>query len=321
MFTAVIPLFDKAATIQRALDSVLGQSFPPREILVVNDGSGDGGDAIARRLADRGVQVIDQPNRGVSAARNAGLRAASQPFVAFLDADDRWRPAFLARMRDLIERYPGGMLYGAGFVTVEHGAEKRYHGIGRSATDRRPAGPVDFFAERLRDFPLNASTMVVCREAALALGGFPEGVSHAEDDLFEARLALAGPVVITPEPLAEYDVAVPGQATAYWQRGYRERFDILEYHRFLAGGLGDRVAASRATDSFAALARKELRTAVLQRMSWGDFEAVTGIWRELALGRLGLGPLATLAAWLSRRAMLQPLVAPVLRGIRSLRKR
>lgn len=321
MFTVVIPLFNKAATIQRTLDSVLAQSLPPAEILVVDDGSTDGGDAIARRQADPRIRVIDQPHAGVSAARNAGLRTASQPFVAFLDADDRWRPEFLARMRHLIEAHPGAVLYGAGFFTVKGDAIERYHGIGRSATDPRPAGVVDFFAERRRDFPLHTSTTVVPRGAADAVGGFPVGVAFAEDHLFWARLALTGPVVLTPEPLSEYDVSVPGQAVEYWRGGYRERFDILEYHRFLAAELRRRLAAGEASGSFAALARQELRTAVLQRFYWGNFDAVAKIWRELDLAGLGLGPAAVLAAWLSRQPGLQSLVAPMLSVLRSLRTR
>jgi len=321
MFTAVIPLFDKAATIQRALDSVFGQQLPPAEVVVVNDGSTDGGDAIARRHGDPRVRVLDQPNCGVSAARNAGLHAATQPFVAFLDADDRWRPDFLARMRDLIEAHPGGVLYGAGFFTVEGDAIKRYHGIGRSAADTRPAGVVDYFAERIRDFPLHTSTTVVRREAALSVGGFPEGVAIAEDHIFWAKLALMGPVVITPEPLAEYDVAVPGQAVGFWHTAYRERFEILEYHRFLADELRRRTAAGRGADSFATLARQELRTAVMQRMYWGNFAAVERIWCELDLRGLGLGPVAGACAWVGLHPAARRLIRPLLAGLRSMRRR
>jgi glycosyltransferase involved in cell wall biosynthesis len=321
MFTAVIPLFDKAATIQRAVDSVAAQTCAPAEILIVNDGSTDGGEAIARQQANVRVRVIDQPNRGVSAARNTGLREAAQPFVAFLDADDRWRPGFLAGMRRLIEARPGAALYGAGFFTVEGDSIKRYHGIGRSATDSRPAGVVDFFAERLRDFPLHTSTTVVAKDAALAIGGFSEGVAFAEDHLFWTKLALAGPVVITPEPLAEYDVAVPGQAIEYWQRRYRERFDILEYHRFLAAELGRRERSGTGPVSFIRLACRELQTAVLQRAWWGDFAAVRRIWDELDLASFGLGPAAAASAWVSRHPAVQPAARSMLAVLRSLRYR
>ena len=321
MFTAVIPLFNKAATVERALGSVLAQAVSPAEIIVVNDGSTDGGDAIVRRQSDPRVRMLDQQNQGVSAARNAGLRAATQPFVAFLDADDRWRPGFLASMRRLIEARPGAALYGAGFFTVEGDSIKRYHGIGRSATDSRPAGVVDFFAERLRDFPLHTSTTVVAKDAALAIGGFPEGVAFAEDHLFWTKLALAGPVVITPEPLAEYDVAVPRQAIEYWQHRYRERFDILEYHRFLAAELGRLERSGMGPASFLRLARRELQTAVLQRAWWGDFAAVRRIWDELDLAALGLGPAAAASAWVSRHPAVQPAACSMLALLRSLRRR
>jgi glycosyltransferase involved in cell wall biosynthesis len=321
MFTAVIPLFNKAPTIRRTLDSVLAQSFAPAEILVINDGSSDGGDAVVRMFSDPRIRVIDQPNAGVSVARNAGLRSAAQPFVAFLDADDRWRPNHLARMRDLIENHPGAVLYGAGFFTVEGDAIKRYHGIGSGPTDQRPAGPIDFFAAWRRDFPLHTSTTVVPKAAALAVGGFPEGVRHGEDLLFWMRLALSGPVVVTAEPLSEYDVAVPGQFIEYWRSAYRERFDILEYHRFLADELRTRVKQAGSPDSFSALARQELRVAVLQRMYWGNFDAVAKIWHELGLGGLGLGTLAASCAWVSRHPAIQPVAGALLAGVRSLRRR
>lgn len=321
MFTVVIPLFNKAHTLQQTLDSVFSQSFAPAEILIVNDGSTDGGAKIARLHSDPRVRVIDQGNLGVSAARNAGLRAASQPFVAFLDADDRWRPAFLEKMRALITQYPGASLYGAGFYTVEGNAIKRYHGTGRANNASRSSGVVDFFAEWLRDFPLHTSTTVVPREATLTLGGFSEGVAVAEDHLFWVRMALAGPVAISPEPLLEYDVSVPGQFIRYWKTTYRERFDILEYHRLLADELLKRINSGRASDSFSAFARKELRTAVLQRMYWGNFAAVERIWRELDLERLGLGVAAEASARVAHQPMLQAMMRPSLSILRSLRRR
>lgn len=321
MFTVVIPLHNKAPTIQQAIDSAIAQSFAPAEIVVVNDGSTDGGDGIVRRQSDPRIRLIDQPNRGASAARNAGIRVATQPFVALLDADDRWRPDYLARMRQLIERHPDAVLYGAGFFTAEGDAIKRYHGIGRDATDQRPAGVVDFFTEQLRDFPLHTSTTIVPKAAALAVGGFPEGVAFAEDHIFWAKLALAGRVAITPEALSEYDVAVPGQAVEYWRNTYRETFEILDYHRFLAGELRNRIAGGGASDSFSVLARRELRTAVLQRAYWGKFDAVNAIWDTLDLGALGVGPLAAACAWSSRGFARRLLAGPMLAGVRSLRCR
>jgi len=313
MFTVVIPLFEKGPYVRRALESVCAQTMPPAEIIVVNDGSTDGGEAIARGFATPAgcpaVRVIDQPNRGVSAARNAGIAAATQPYVAFLDADDRWRPGFLARMRELIERHPGATLYGAGFATVRNGRETRTYG----ATGVR-GGPVDFFRELSRGFVIHPSSMVAPKAAIERVGGFPEGVTHAEDFLVWAKLALDGPVVLAPEPLAEYDVGVPGQAVAYWQGGYRERFEILAYHRFLAATMRDR--AGSATDSFTAYAAGQLKTAALQRLYWGNFQALAEFVRELDLAALPLGQRGRVACWIAGHRITWPFVATMMAVIR-----
>jgi glycosyltransferase involved in cell wall biosynthesis len=328
MFTVVIPLFEKGPYVRRALESVCAQTVPPAEIVVVNDGSTDGGDAIARGFATPAgcpaVRVIDQPNRGVSAARNSGSAAATQPFIAFLDADDRWRPGFLARMRELIERHPGAALYGAGFATVRNGRETRTYG-----TTGGRGGPVDLFRELAREPVVSASSMVVPRESLDRVGWFPEGVTHGEDFLVWAKLALAGPVVLTPEPLADYDVGVPGQAVAYWQGGYRERFEILAYHRFLADELRRRTArqlaagaaavppsVSPTSDSFASYAAGQLESGALQRLYWGKFQALATFVQELDLDTLPLGRRGRLACRIARHRIAWPFVATIMAVVR-----
>jgi glycosyltransferase involved in cell wall biosynthesis len=323
MFSVVIPLFEKRGYIQRALDSVFAQSIEwtaVPEIIVVNDGSTDGGDAVARAQSDPRVRSIDQPNRGVSAARNTGIAAASQPFIAFLDADDRWRPEFLARMRDLIAAWPGAAIYGSGFETIQKGRDVSRHAVfSREIAGGSPTGgPVDSFTARARDTVFNSSSIVVPKAAAMAVGGFPEGVKHGEDLMFWDRLALHGPVILTPEPLAEYDTSVPGQATEFWKRDYKQRFEILEYHRFLAEELR-RAGPSSPPASFVRHARTHLRTAVLQRFYWGKFDAVDRLWRELGLEGLGLGPVAATAAWVARQRMVQLFASASLAAVRSVR--
>jgi glycosyltransferase involved in cell wall biosynthesis len=325
MFTVVIPLYNKAGYVQRALDSVFAQTVRPTEILVVNDGSTDGGDAIARRQTDPRVRVIDQPNRGVSAARNVGLEAAGEPFVAFLDADDCWRPGFLAAMQAAIATVPGAVLYAAGFELVADGVVQR-----RFAVAGPPAaGPreVDYFAVSRREHPLHMSTTVVSRPAAVAAGGFPEGVAFCEDWIFWGRMALAGRVVLMPEIMADYDVGVPGQAVAAWADRYKR--EVLEYHRFLAGLLethGDTAAtgtrptaAPKAADSRADYCRHYLRLAVLQRAYHGNFPAVRELWESLNLDSARLGPAATACAWIARHRAAQPAAGAALRVARALR--
>jgi glycosyltransferase involved in cell wall biosynthesis len=324
MFSVVIPLFDKCDFIARAVDSVIRQTAAAAEVIVINDGSTDGGDAVARTLAASGgccfIRVVDQPNRGVSAARNAGIAAASQPFVAFLDADDRWRPGFLARMRALIERFPDAALYGAGFVTVRGGREVRRYGVfpAEFAAGGPEGGRVDYFRAMAREPVISMSSMVAAKGGLEQVGGFPEGVAHGEDLLLWAKLALAGPVVVSPEPLAEYDVGVPGQAVSYWTGGYRERFDVLAYHRFLADNLRRPPAA--APGSFVPYAVRQLETAALQRAYWGNFPALCEFVRAVGLDTLPLGPRGRLCGWIARHRWAWWPLATMVAAVRAIRE-
>lgn len=86
--SVVIPVFNGAELIGEALDSVIGQTRPPEQVILVDDGSTDGTESAVRRFA--GVEYVRQANAGAAAARNAGARLATRPFLAFLDADDLW---------------------------------------------------------------------------------------------------------------------------------------------------------------------------------------------------------------------------------------
>lgn len=315
MFSVVIPLFNKRDSIERALESIAAQTLPPAEVVVVNDGSTDGSEVAARRFATSAVfpvHILDQPNRGVSAARNTGISAATQPFVAFLDADDRWRPGFLTEMQTLIEEFPAAGLYGSGFVTVRDGHEVRGYGV---ATDEIEAGSprggrVDFFRALARSHVMHMSSMAAPKAALERVGDFPEGVAYAEDFLVWARLALAGPVVLSPEPLAEYDVGVPGQAVSYWTSGYRERFEVLAYHRFLADELRGR--SSSAPASFAPYAARQLETAALQRLYWGNLPALAEFVQAVGLDTLPVGPRGRVCCQIARsRWVWRPLATMV----------
>lgn len=108
-FSVIIPVYNKKATLGRALDSVLTQTYRNFEVIVVNDGSTDG---VEELLASyRAPRVISQENGGVSVARNTGIEAASGDFICFLDADDRYERHHLATLNALIERYPEADLF------------------------------------------------------------------------------------------------------------------------------------------------------------------------------------------------------------------
>lgn len=184
--SVVIPLHNAARHIGAALDSIAWQTMPPAEVIVVDDGSADGGGAIVEARGT--ARLIAQPNRGVAAARNAGLAAAAQPFVAFLDADDLWCPGHLARLAELAERFLDAGVFGARFLPVP--AEATLEDARRAETAEGHMSRPDYVAEAASGMPpFFTSSCMVRAEAARALGGFPEGESHGEDMALWIRLS------------------------------------------------------------------------------------------------------------------------------------
>ena len=111
--SVVIPLYNKAAEIERTLRSVLAQTLSPLEIIVVDDGSTDGSAAIVERVGGERVRLVHQQNRGVSAARNRGIELSRGEYVAFLDGDDRWNPDYLQTLAAFIAKHPDCGAYGS----------------------------------------------------------------------------------------------------------------------------------------------------------------------------------------------------------------
>lgn len=172
--SVVIPLYNKAAEIGRAVRSVLAQTLPPREVIVVDDGSTDGSAAVVEAIASPLVRLVRQENRGVSAARNRGIAMASGRHVALLDGDDSWHPEYLGHVTALIARYPDCGAYGTGFMVDTDGR--------RTVGDTpREEGVVDFFRESMTRYVLIPSAATLRRDLVMDVGGFPEGMRMGED--------------------------------------------------------------------------------------------------------------------------------------------
>lgn len=133
--SVVIPLYQKASTIRRAIESVQRQSVAEIELIVVDDGSTDSGPDIVLKLAehDRRISLIRRPNGGPGAAKNTGLRAATAPLITFLDADDEWEPHFLASGTGALESHSECAVYASAFRIGPSGVDRwdelRAHGV------------------------------------------------------------------------------------------------------------------------------------------------------------------------------------------------
>ena len=207
-FSVVIPLYNKAAYVERCLRSVRAQTLTDYEVIVVDDGSTDGGSEVARRFLRPGDRLVCQDNAGVSAARNKGIREARADLVAFLDADDEWLPHFLATIGDLRESWPEAALYSTAFDQV-YGDRRRAAPIPKlcaSQVERYDAAAlVDHWLRGL--YPIWSSATVAVKGAIVDVGGFPVGLHSSEDLDTWFRIALHHSVVWSPLVSALYHQA------------------------------------------------------------------------------------------------------------------
>jgi|GEM_PF-119354 len=195
----VIPLYNKARHIQRALNSITAQTYGDFEVIVVDDGSTDGGAAIVSQSRDTRVRLISQTNSGVSAARNRGVSEARCEHIAFLDADDEWLPDFLCTVLDLRERFPQAKLWATGFCYSDAGAITRNRfNQSHAVTDSNGFILDTLFTEVATWTAFLPSCVSISKTELLAVGGFPVGVEKMEDGDTWLRMALRYSIAWTP---------------------------------------------------------------------------------------------------------------------------
>ena len=211
-FSVIIPLYNKAPYIRKALESVFAQTYTDYELIIVDDGSTDGSAEIAeaflqtpasRLIASSPHRLIRQANSGVSAARNAGVAQAQGEYLAFLDADDWWEPTYLERMAQLIEDYPEAGLYACNYV---------YYKPGKTHVALHfPTGYINYPKAYYESdaMPVWTGAAMIPRNVYDEMGGFPLGIKLGEDFLLWSKIALHYPVAFLNEPLAWYNNDVP----------------------------------------------------------------------------------------------------------------
>jgi glycosyltransferase involved in cell wall biosynthesis len=191
--SVVIPVCNGERFVGAALRSVLEQSFPPLETIVVDDGSTDATRSVVRQFGER-VRYCYEPHRGVAAARNRGVAIARGEWIAFLDADDQWYPDKLVSQVDYLRQVPEvGMVYSDFALTNESGAIIEIDALAKQwRIDRRnpsyPEGHLVAVAFDGQPFPY-PSTTLVRRDVLVKAGGFnPAFVRHEDFEAF-ARAA------------------------------------------------------------------------------------------------------------------------------------
>lgn len=211
--SVVVPLYNKRPFVAQALSSILDQGVDDIEIVVVDDGSTDGGAELVRSLGIPQVVLVSQPNAGVSAARNCGIELAKSELIAFLDADDWWLPGYLAAIIALHRAFPAAGFYCTGYSRVD--ASGRELATSRAALPLGTSGLLTNFYRHWRKGSFTFSSAIVVGRRALSVlaPAFAVGERLGEDQDLWFRLAERAPVAFCSQALSVYRVDVAGSAT------------------------------------------------------------------------------------------------------------
>lgn len=203
--SVVIPLYNKEKSIASTLRTVLNQTFSDYEIVIVNDGSTDGSVEEIEKVQDDRIRLVHQPNAGVSAARNRGIEEAKGDLIAFLDADDEWKPEYLATQYHLSQKYPECSVFACNYEFRNAEGNVTSAIIHKLSFAGEDGILINYFEVACCSHPPLWTSAVVVRKSALqAIGGFPVGIKSGEDLLTWACLACKYQIAYSITPLAVF---------------------------------------------------------------------------------------------------------------------
>ncbi len=243
--SVIIPTFNRCAMLREAIDSVLAQSTPAFELIVIDDGSTDGTAEHLARLAETIRIEIDRiDHRGPAAARNRGVAIARAPLVAFLDSDDLWSPAKLERQIAFMRDNPGCAISQTREIWIRNGRR-----VNPGHRHRKRAG--DIFVDSLRTCLIGMSSVMIRTDLFGSSGGFDEQMTAAEDYDLWLRILIDHEAGLLDEPLVTRRGGHPDQLSATTPA--LDRFRILALAKLLAD---DRLSPARRTSVVEVLVEK-----------------------------------------------------------------
>jgi glycosyltransferase involved in cell wall biosynthesis len=214
--SVIVPAYNCGEYIGEAIESILGQTRVPDEIIVVNDGSTDDTARVVSRYRHSGLRYVEQQNSGIAATRNRGLSLAHGDYIGFLDGDDRWRPTMLEKQLKVLEEDRTIVCSFTNFLRFEHKSGRtlceQFQCYPELSTLATSAGPVpnsrvltgDAFCDLVGFFDIPAFTQVMLfRGSSIAGLVFPEELFLGEDTEFALRTFMRGRVAYNVELLAD----------------------------------------------------------------------------------------------------------------------
>lgn len=210
--SVVIPLYNKKPYIRRTIESVLAQNSPVDEIIVIDDESNDGGADEVLKVSDTRIRLIKQSNVGECAARNRGVAEARNELVAFLDADDEWKPDFLTHIQRLANNFPDSGAYATCYEVAESGGYISYPPI----IGVPPSPWIGFIPNLFQilqvSLPFFPSSIAIPKKVYEDLGGFPVGVKRGGDLMMWVRLGMKYPIAYSPSRSVIYHTEAENRA-------------------------------------------------------------------------------------------------------------
>lgn len=216
-FSVIIPLYNKAPYVVKAIGSVLSQTCKDFELIIVDDGSKDNSAELATQCitGHDNCQLIKQANAGVAVARNNGVAVSQGCYLCFLDADDWWEPTFLDEVGKLIAEFPDASIYGTNYTIVNE-TKRKTRVANVVVDDGFKKGYINYcqvYAKTLA-MPLTSISVAIPRIIFNEMGGFLQGIKLGEDFLLWIHIALKYKVVFLNKPLAYYNQDVEQNSRA-----------------------------------------------------------------------------------------------------------
>ncbi len=222
-FSVIIPLYNKALYVAKAIQSVLKQTYTDYELIIMDDGSEDDSFSGALKAIDGhgNCHLYRQKNGGVSVARNNAVALSRGDYLCFLDADDWWAPTFLEEMSQLINEFPEAGIFGTNYTIVNETKHKtRVAPVGIEPGFTK--GYINYcqvYAKTLA-MPLTSISVAIPRPVFDEMKGFPKGIKLGEDFMLWMHIASKYKVAFLNKPLAYYnqDVDVANRGTHHLHR-------------------------------------------------------------------------------------------------------
>lgn len=228
--SVVIPLFNKKDSILRAIHSVLNQTVLPAEIIIVNDGSTDGSEQLVEHSQFPLVRLLHQENAGVSAARNKGIEMAKEEWIAFLDADDEWKPNYLQEIVKLKQDFPSCNVLATSYDLQDYLGNRKPIILHKIPFQADSGILTNYFeVASCSHPPIWSSAVVVKKVALLAIGGFPVGIKSGEDLLTWARLAVSNEIGYSKKKMSIYFQQISNIRSSYHRESNKDNVgELLE---------------------------------------------------------------------------------------------